>query len=113
MVKGRGKEPTDVGDIIETLKKTTSLGRNLEEAQIWERWPELAGPMLMARGRPVSVRDGVLTIEVENAVWMHKFSYYKWDLVQRINDLARHELVSEVFFVLAEDEPPSDPQHGV
>lgn len=113
MAKGGGKEPTGVGDILETLKKTTSLGRNLEEAQIWERWPELAGPLLMARGRPVSVRDGVLKIEVENAVWMHKFSYCKWDLVERINDLAGHELVTEVFFILGEDDPGPDPQHGV
>lgn len=95
--------PTGVGEILETLKKTTALGQNLEHARIWEHWTELVGPHLSAHGRPQTVKDGQLRIEVDSAVWMHKYSYRKWQIVKRVNRMAGKELVHDIFLVLLPD----------
>jgi len=95
--------PAAVGEVLAELKKSSKLGEHLEHARIWEHWEELAGTQLSAHGRPMAVKDKQLRIEVESAVWMHKFSYRKWHLIKRINRMARKELVNDVFFVLLPD----------
>lgn len=99
-----------VSEILESLKQSSTLGRNLEEAQIWQRWPELAGMDFMAHGRPLGVRDGMLIIEVDSAVWMHKFAYTKRRLMRRINQAIGRDLVTEIYLTLTEDEKLRDPQ---
>lgn len=107
------KEPQGIGEILEAMKASSELGRNLEEAQIWERWPEVAGAQLMHHGRPAGLREGTLFVEVESAVWMHRFSYHKWEIVKRINGLLGHDLVSDLFLGLVSEEKPSNPQDDV
>ncbi len=95
--------PRRVSEVIEQLKRTTSLGDRLEQARIWSEWPTVAGPDLFEHGRPVTVRDNTLVIEAESSVWMHKFAYKKWTILNRINRLAKRELVSDIFIQLMPD----------
>lgn len=96
-------KPEGIGDIIETMKTSGTLGKNLQEARIWERWPEIVGPKLMPYGQPLGVRDETLFIQVESAVWMHKFSYQKTQIIQQANKLVGEKLVSEIFLTLDSD----------
>lgn len=112
MVYGMAKnkeEPQSVGDILARLKRSTQVGKQLDQARIWERWPEIAGP-LAGHGQPRTIKDNVLYIEAESTVWMHKFAYHKWDIINRINRLTGNELVDEVFLVLADDPSPELPE---
>ena len=103
----REEEPQSIGEILAKIKKHTRVGKQLEQARIWERWPELAGP-LAGHGQPRTIKDNVLYIEAQSTVWMHKFAYHKWDIINRINRLTGQELVDDVFLVLA-DEPSQEP----
>lgn len=105
-------KPEGIGDIIEAMKTSGSLGRNLQEARIWERWPEIVGPKLMPYGQPLGVRDETLFIQVESAVWMHKFSYQKPYIIQQVNKLVGHDLVSEIFLTLDPDDKAKPPEEG-
>ena len=98
--------PKAIGDILSQLKQTTKLGGQLEQARIWERWPEVAGRHLSRHGAPKAIKDGTLHVEVDSPVWMHRLAYEKWDLVGRINRMAGRELVSDVFIVLRDEEDP-------
>lgn len=97
------KDPSGVGDILQSLKQSTHLGRQLDEAKIWEHWPEVAGEQLMPHGRPLSVKDGRLTIEVDSAVWMHKYAYETARLTDRINTMLGHAVITDIFLTLFED----------
>lgn len=108
MAKRKGPESLD--DILDALKSSSALGRNLEEARIWERWPDLAGMDFMPHGRPLGVREGTLIVEVDSAVWMHKFAYTKRDLVRKINALLGRELVTDIYLTLTADEKLDRPQ---
>ena len=100
----RKREPASIADIIEAMQQQGPLGKQLEQARIWEHWTELAGPALAPHGSPVSVREGTLTIDAESPVWMHKYAYHKWAILKRINRMAGSELVSDLFIRLASDE---------
>lgn len=97
--------PEHIGDILNRMKATTPLGLSLEHARIWENWTKLVGEHMAKHCRPYSVRDGQLRIMTDSAVWMHKISYIKWDLLRRINLMAKKELISDIFFLLDSDEP--------
>jgi predicted nucleic acid-binding Zn ribbon protein len=92
-----------VGNILAKMKKTTELGKHLEHAEIWEHWPDIVGEAVAKHARPKSIKDLQLRIEVDSAVWMHKINYRKWQILKRINKLARKELVSDIYIVLLAD----------
>jgi predicted nucleic acid-binding Zn ribbon protein len=104
----RDKDPAHSADIIARLVETTKLGQNLEHAIVWQRWPDVVGRVMAAHCRPVWIRDGILRVEADSAVSMHKLSYRQWDIVKRVNLLTGKEMIRDIFLVLADDagEPP-------
>lgn len=109
---GKSGDPKDIANILKTLVSETALGRNLDEAKIWERWPEIAGMEFVVHGRPRGIRDGKLVIEVDSAVWMHKFAYKKAALIRKINAEIGRKIVSEIYLALSEDLESINPQDG-
>jgi len=102
-------KPSSVGDILAKMAKTTELGKKLEQAIIWERWPEVAGASLCEHGHPHSIRENTLIVEADSSVWMNKSAYHKWHILQRINRLSGRELVSDIFVKLVGDDGPEPP----
>lgn len=100
------KDASKVSDVLASLVKKTTLGTQLELARIWEHWGEMAGANLADHGRPHRVKDGVLHIEVDSPVWMHRYAYQKWRIIKRINRMAEQELVSDLFLALQPEEAP-------
>jgi len=92
--------PASVGDILKALVRKTPLGQQLQQAQIWDKWEEIAGEKLAAHGRPHSIKGKTLMIEVDSSVWMNFFSYNKWEILKRINQGRKRELVSDIFILL-------------
>ena len=90
------------GDILDGLIRKTELGAVFKQARIWEEWDELAGPKLAPHVRPVSIKDKVLRVEADSAVWMHRLVYRKWTLIRRVNRMARQELINDVFVALGD-----------
>jgi len=105
------QDPMGIGDVLSQMKKKSRLGKQLSQAQIWERWPELAGQHLCGHGHPHTIKENILYVEAYSPVWMNKFAYYKWDLINRINRMAGEELVSDIFILLSEDGGAAPSQH--
>ena len=93
-----------VGDILATMVKTTPLGENLEQAEIWVHWDKIAGAALAAHGRPEAVKDGELHIAADSSVAMNRFIYNKYRIVKNVNRMAGKELISGIFVRLMGDE---------
>ena len=99
----RGK-PTSVGDVLKSLLKKTDLGKKMDQARIWSEWADIAGPALAEHGRPHAVNDQTLIIEVDSTVWMNRYAYYKWDILQRVNRLFGREIISDIYILLTPEE---------
>jgi len=104
--------PTSVGDILSKLTVKSPLGKKLRQARIWDQWEDLAGPRLAPHGRPYAVRNKTLFIEVDSTVWMNRFSYSRWDILQRINLLYKRELISDIFVMLSPEAEAVDDEFG-
>lgn len=98
------REPQAIAEILAQLKATTKLGAQLDHAQIWERWGEIAGPEFAPRSHPMKVRKGVLTVAVASTVWMHKISYDKRAMLEKINAMLREGPIEEIYLTLPTNE---------
>ena len=103
-------DPVRLGEILEALKANSKLGVHLDHAQIFAQWEDLAGPILAKRSQPMKLRRGVLTVAAVSPVWMHRFSYEKNEILDRINNLLSTEPIEEIFLTLPEDEGISGSQ---
>lgn len=65
--------------LTSTLAPATALGR---VQAVWER---AVGPAVAAAARPVSERDGVLTLTCAAAVWAQELDLMASELVLRLN----------------------------
>jgi predicted nucleic acid-binding Zn ribbon protein len=75
-----------------------------------EIWPEVVGERVAANARAVSVRDGVLMVEVESAAWMNELAYLRARIAQDLNARLGDEVVKSIRLVPASNpggKPPS------
>jgi len=50
---------------------------------VTSRWEEIVGPAVAARARPRHLRDGVLTVEVDDGGWATQLRYSEADVIAR------------------------------
>ncbi|MBV9660808.1 MAG: DUF721 domain-containing protein [Acidimicrobiales bacterium] len=55
-------------------------------ARLFSGWEELVGADIAAHARPVSVKRGVLVLEVDHPVWATQLRYMTADLLARIRE---------------------------
>lgn len=101
--------PEDIKDILAGLKSKSELGRNLEEAKIWEYWDSIVPAPFNAHAYPLRVKNSLLYIEAETAVWMHKISYLKQEILEKLRGIIDPDLVDDLRIVLEEEDKP-DPR---
>ncbi len=92
-----------LGNIIEKMIEHTALGKHLEHAAIWQRWPDIVGKELAPHCHPVTVADMRLSIEADSAVAMHSLTLQKWPIIKRANTLAKKELINDIYVALLQD----------
>jgi hypothetical protein len=70
------------------------LGPQLGSLQIAEKirehtaplvWAEVVGPQVANATEVLGVRDGVLRVSTKSSVWSHELTFYKSDILQRLN----------------------------
>lgn len=95
--------PENIAEILDSLKSKSVLGVNLEEAKIWEHWDEIMPAPYHSQSYPLRVKDKVLHVEVLNAVWMHKISYKKLEILEKIHGFVSPKIIENVRFVLSKE----------
>ena len=75
-----------------TLAPATTLAR------VQGAWGEVAGPVLAEECRPVSEREGVVTVACRSSVWAQELSMMGPDLTERLNAALGGSAVAELRF---------------
>jgi predicted nucleic acid-binding Zn ribbon protein len=65
-------------------------------AAVFARWAQVVGPSVAAHARPVTLRDGVLVVAVDQPAWATQINYLRADLLRRLEDAAGPGVVREV-----------------
>jgi predicted nucleic acid-binding Zn ribbon protein len=101
-----------VGPVVRQLLTSLGLDRRLEEYRAVEAWPEIVGPAIAAQTRAVTVREGVLFVDVASNVWMQELGLLRDGIAARLNARLGAPLVRKIVLSIerlplpeSEDEP--------
>ena len=87
---GRGGEVPDAIPVSASLDRLAArLGAPGVEAlsTVFTRWSEVVGPVVADHAKPVSLRDGVLVVAVDDPGWATQLRYLGASVVERFNEL--------------------------
>ena len=90
---------THASDALKKLLRKLGLSERLNEQEIRSAWREIVGDFLAAHSVPVSIRDGVLTVQViQPAVRYELDRSWKRDIVRKLQARFGAKAVREVCF---------------
>lgn len=69
-------------------------------AEVQAVWSKVAGPTLAESARPVSEREGIVTVACESAVWAQELDLLAGDLCTRLNARLAQGAVARLRFIV-------------
>ena len=103
--------PMAISDLLDIAFRGKPAEKRLQEGKIWLVWDSAVGRQIAAKARPVSFRDGVLTVAVVSAPWMQQLTFLKKGIVDKLNERIGRDLVRDIYLKagMPQPLPPSEP----
>ncbi|HVU71447.1 MAG TPA: DciA family protein [Mycobacteriales bacterium] len=89
-------EPTALGELVAGLVGDRGWDRDVSVARVTACWETVAGADVAAHSRPVSLRDGTLTLEASSTAWATQLRLLAPTLLARIADEVGSGLVTQL-----------------
>jgi predicted nucleic acid-binding Zn ribbon protein len=86
--------------VILTLIKQLNLQNEMDIYHLCEHWEEIAGPQIALHTVPEKLRFNRLTLSVDSAPWMNQLTFFKKEIIEKINRFLQKQIVHELFFKL-------------
>jgi predicted nucleic acid-binding Zn ribbon protein len=106
--------PSRVADLLGAVFHGTPTEKRLKEGKVWLVWESAVGPQIAGRARPVSFRDGTLTVAVSSAPWMQQLTFLKKGITEQLNARLGEEVVRDIYLKAGKCEmakPRTSPQN--
>jgi hypothetical protein len=91
------RRPVAVADLLSSAFHGKPAGKRLEEGKIWLVWDAAVGKQIAGKARPVSFREGILTVAVVSAPWMQQLTFLKQGMIEKLNERLGTDLVHDIF----------------
>jgi predicted nucleic acid-binding Zn ribbon protein len=98
--------PMAISDLLDNAFQGKPAEKRLQEGKIWLVWDTAVGRQIAAKARPVSFRDGVLTVAVVSAPWMQQLTFLKKGIIDKLNERIGRDLVREIYLKAGMPEAP-------
>lgn len=82
-----GNEPRPIGESLDRYAARTGGSRSVLST-VFGRWADVVGPDVAAHARPVSVKEGVLVVVVDDPTWASQLRWLGADLLARLAEAA-------------------------
>ncbi len=92
--------PAAVGEALEGFIRARGWEDRLRGADLWSRWPEIAGEHLAEHCEPVRLAGGILVLRVESQVWATQIRYLQGQLRENADRVLGPGSVREVRTVI-------------
>jgi predicted nucleic acid-binding Zn ribbon protein len=89
-----------LGDALEDVSRHLRMAPPPALRGVFGGWEELVGPATAAHATPRTLRDGVLTVVVDDPVWATQIRFLEADLVARIGGLVGADAVTAIRVVV-------------
>ena len=87
-----------LASILSQTLKGTEVDTKLKENTCLLVWDEIVGDQVSGASQPDYVRDGILLVITRSPVWANELSFYKGDIIAKLNDRARGNVIKDIVF---------------
>ena len=85
-----------MGDSLDEVAKRLGAPGARSLSAVFGHWDEVVGASVAAHARPISLRDGVLRVEVDEPGWATQLRYLAPEILRRCADVAGPGVVVSV-----------------
>jgi hypothetical protein len=100
------KKAATMGSLITDILQKRGFEDKIREYRTWQIWDETVGPQIAARARPVRIREGVLEIRIDQAVWMQTLQLMKPKILVLLNERLGGIILKDLFLRQGKIVPP-------
>ncbi|MET3978576.1 putative nucleic acid-binding Zn ribbon protein [Mucilaginibacter sp. UYP25] len=86
-------------DAIEQMLNVYKIKRKFDETAIVTLWPDLVGKSVANRTKELFIKDKKLFLRIESSVIKHELVMMREQIIQKINEFAKTELVADIVFL--------------
>jgi hypothetical protein len=91
-----GDEPVRLSDTLAAVGAELGIPAGNVHGRLDEHWVDVVGADVAAHARLVSVRDGVLTVSVDDPIWATQLRYLETTVIERATGLVGPGAVTSV-----------------
>lgn len=94
----RRKPPFGMGSLISDMFKGMEIETRVKEQTCLLIWDEVVGERIASSAQPEFVRDGKLFVTAKSSVWANELTFYKQELVEKLNRRVGGSVIKEIIF---------------
>jgi predicted nucleic acid-binding Zn ribbon protein len=98
-VRGHITDPQQIGSVLSELVASRDWRQGLAEGNIFVDWEKIVGLEIAEHSTPISLLEGVLTIQTTSTAWATQLNLISTDLLKTISSSAPGALVESLTFI--------------
>lgn len=87
-----------IRDVIVGFLKMAGMKDRFDENLTIAFWDKVVGKEIASATEPKKVVDGILFVKVEQDVWRHELTFFKHEIIQKLNDQVGKKTLKEIKF---------------
>jgi hypothetical protein len=93
------KGPETIGSVLGNLFKDLGLERRIKEQEVIINWEKIVGNNIADNTKPFKIEGAKLFLKVKSSAWRNELFYLKKELITKLNNSAKQELVKDIIFL--------------
>ena len=107
--QGRSRKgPEHIGTVLDSLFKQQGIEESIRIHRAVGDWDSVVGEAVSRHASAVHIEHGMLVVEVESSVWMHRLQMEESALRTRINRHFGEDIIRQIRFRLCSPSAPKD-----
>ena len=98
-VRGHVTGPQSIGSVLDELVVSRDWRQGLAEGNIFIDWEKIVGAEIAGHSTPISLLEGVLTIQTSSTAWATQLNLISSDLLKTISSSAPGALVEKLTLI--------------
>ena len=97
-----GREISPIKDVLKAVFEKLEGEKTYTREDIEERWKEIVGEAGFKHSRPVVFRKGVISVRVDNSVWLQELVMKKRKILKGLQRDLGKDKISDIQFKIGE-----------
>lgn len=95
-----------ISSILPRIIKTFGLESNLQLRKLSNSWVQIVGDTIALHSSPERLRQEILYVAVDSPIWMQQLSFFKKELIEKVNRETGKKLISDIRFIVGDVKIP-------